>query len=237
MHVSLDGYRRNLTSQAEPAAKCLPRGRSHAIAGQIRHWTGQGVGGEFLRIALVFLWPRARSPLAGPACRRGERSVRGVRPLPRAASSSAGPEQDAVGRERYALAAAPSSAPPSISTRPTRGAGKSSSGWTTRWRARTRSCPAAPSTRPSPPSTPTRHAPSTAGALPRLDAGAHRPRRRRDGRRALRHPRADPQDRVPIAPTKEGGIYYTGPARTSPGPAHVVVGARGHRHASPPGAS
>ena len=55
--------------------------------------------------------------------------------------------------------------------------------------------------------------------VPRLDAGARRPHHRRPGRRPLRHPRADPPDRVLLAPTNDGGIYYTGPSEdfTRPG--------------------
>ena len=64
---------------------------------------------------------------------------------------------------------------------------------------------AAPRRRPGP------HGPRARG-VPRLDAGPRRPDARGHGRRPLRHPRAGPAHRVHVAPTNDGGIYYTGPS-------------------------
>ena len=70
--------------------------------------------------------------------------------------------------------------------------------------------------------------------LPRLDAGAGRPHHRRDGRRALRHPRPDPAHRVHARADQRRRHLLHRPVRglRAPGP-DVVVGARRHRGLPP----
>ena len=94
------------------------------------------------------------------------------------------------------------------------------------------------STRPSPRSTPTRPARiEGTRELPRVDAGARRPHPRRHGRHALRHPRADPAHRVlHRADQRRRHLLHRPQRGLRPPRPDVVVGARRHRRASPPGA-
>ena len=70
--------------------------------------------------------------------------------------------------------------------------------------------------------------------LPRLDAGPRRSHHRRDGRRALRHPRADPPDRVHARAHQRRRHLLHRPLRgLHPSRPHVVVGARRHRGLPP----
>ena len=194
---------------------------------------------------------RSLVAVAGAEGCAGRRPRRGTPPRParRSPSSAAsssdelaprGRDREAVGREEYALCSRyflGADGRPRRDLRLGLGGAQAARRRDGRDR-RPRSCPAAPSTRPSPPSTPTPPDASTgAERVPRLDAGARRPHGRRAGRRALRHPRADPPHRVLPRPDQRRRHLLHRPQRgLQPARPDVVVGARRHRRRSPPGA-
>ena len=176
------------------------------------------------RQLLARTWPprsgergqRHAAPRSSPATPR--------RPAPRRSTYGRVPARASwrrwAGRRRPSAASgtssprATSSAPPSTSTRPTPGASRSWPASRARCaRSPTRSCPAARSTTRSPRSTPTR--PARSAARRRSATGCRRSptaTMQRAARTPLRHPRAGAADRVLLAPTSDGGIYYTGPS-------------------------
>ena len=213
------------------------RARQYAeVAEQVRRWTGQlGRGRRLLRSASSS-GSRART---APSCRAAHgcqrrHGVASACSCPTSWSRRAG-QRRVSGASVYALA-----------SRYFLGAEVDLDetyawGWTELQRLYDRMAetadrilPGATSTRPSPTSTPTPTGSSRPRGVPRLDAGARRPDHRRPRRRALRHPRPDPPDRVHARPHQRRRHLLHRPVRglQPPGP-DVVVGARRHRGLPP----
>ena len=220
--AALEGYRAHAAER--PRKGNVAAARQYAeVAEQCAAGPAAGDGGDFFaglvaRLEADGAARRARAHAAAASARD-----RRLRPVPARRARAAGPRaRRRVGRERYALAVAllPRRRR-STSTRPTPGAGSELQ----------RLCDEMAETAD-------RIVPGAdvdeavahldadprasihgSEAVPRLDAGARRPDHRRAGRHPLRHPRAGPPDRVLLAPTTDGGIYYTGPSEdfTRPG--------------------
>ena len=242
--AALDGYR------DDPAAR--PPTQGHVV-GHAPARRGRRPGAQLDR-------PGRAATTSSPASSAGcdvdgrcaaqlERARRGaasdafadVRPLPRRRARAARPRArrpSAASATRSARAT--SSAPRSTSRRPTPGAGRSSSGIEdemARGRRPDRARRLA-STRRSPRSTPTRPA-RISGTEAFRDWMQELADRTLDehGRHALRHPGADPPDRVLPRPDQRRRHLLHRPERgLHPPRPDVVVGARRHRRASPPGA-
>ena len=183
-----DALRRGAQGQRRRARGSTPRSPSRCAAGPVR--------------------PARRATsscgLVGACGRRPRRAATATAPGPASAATAAfglfladdlaprGRERDGVGRDRYALRAATSSAPRSTSRRPTPGAGRSSAASRTTWRRpRERIVPGGRCRR--------RGAPHLDADPARVVAGSEAFREwmqdladrtiADDGRRALRHPR------------------------------------------------
>ncbi len=214
--AALDGFRQTLLQSADRGRVSAKR-QYHEIAGQIRRWTGQeGTGGDaFKKLVDSLDAGGIAGRLAGPARRRGELGVGGVRSLPQRRARAARPRPRGR-RPRGVLPVQPLL--PGRNGRPRRdlrlGVGRARSGWTTRW-----------------PQTSDRIVPggTVDEAVAALDSD---PARSIEGRERFRDWMQELADRtvsemadvhfdIPepirtiecrLAPTNDGGIYYTPPS-------------------------
>ena len=215
--TALSGTRRRCATRPR-AGTSPPRGRSSRIASSRATCTDRR---RLLRRPRRRR-ARRRRPAAGAVRADLDARRRGGAPPPtqqladflRADLLAAAPGGGRRGpRALRAARPATSSAPPSTSTRPTSGASRSSpASWPSRGDRRADHARRT-STRRSPPRR--RPAPQLHGteALQRLDAGARRRGRRRAGRTPTStSPSRSARIECMIAPTNDGGIYYTGPS-------------------------
>ena len=195
---ALAEYRETLLESAD-RGRVSARRQLGEVAKQVRRWTGQD-GGTDLFHKLVDGLRRRGQPRRrpGPQRGRGERGVRRVRPVLRRRAGTARPGARG-GRPRRVRPVQP--LVPRRHRRPRRDLRLGLGGAQTarRREARDGRPHQVRQHRPRGGRRPGRRSgPDRGGtrAVPGVDAGAVRPDRRRDGRRPLRHPRADPAARV-----------------------------------------